>query len=248
MNYGSVTLRTLLLMAVLAGVLTSAAPVTAQPDFSQFTEDPTVLYGEQARYEVLRNGKSIGTHSVSFRKKATGLDVRVESSLAVRYLGVPVYRYSYIADENWEAGKFVASESRIKENLKKLRVIRAEVKGRVLEITDRDRTRTAPLARFPSNHWHPAVLRQSRVFHTLHGRVHHVKIQLASNDKIELRGLDANQQKRIAVVRARRYRYSGGFSADVWYDTSWRWVQLQFNADDGSQIVYRCTTCLPHAE
>lgn len=224
--------------------LTFTSPaVYSQPDFSAFTKDPASIYGKEARYLVYRNNKEIGTHTVRFQRKAENLFVKVKSDLAVRYLGIPVYRYSYEADEVWEDGKFVSVESRIKENLKKRRIIKARVDGKVLEVTDQGKTRSAPLVRFPSNHWHPDVLRESRLFHTVHARVHHVKIRQVSNDKIQLQRVDSNGQKTTEVVRARRFAYTGGFLAEVWYDTRFRWIQLRFNADDGSEIEYRCITC-----
>lgn len=225
-------------------LLINSSWVYANQDFSAFTEDPASLYGKEARYLVYRNDKEIGTHSVRFEGDGEKLLVSVESKLAVRYLGIPVYRYAYTSDEVWEAGKLVSVESRVKDNLKKLRVIKAQVDGKVLEITDRGVTRSAPLVRYPSNHWHPAVLQESRVFHTLHAKVHHVKIRQVSSDKIRLEGRDQTGQRKEQVVRTRRFGYTGGFLADVWYDTRFRWVQLRFNADDGSQIEYRCVTCL----
>jgi len=240
-------LQTQALLAVLLGsvLLGSVSLVNAQDAHNIFFEDPASVYGEEVRYRVYRNGKAIGQHSVRFRKQKSSLIVTVESSLAVRYLGVPVYRYAYTSEELWVDGRLVEVESRIKDNFKKVRVIKARVSGRLLEITDRGKTRTAPLVRFPSNHWHPAVVTESRVFHTLHGKVQHVRILDVGLEKIQLRGTDGGAQERVAVIQARRYQYTGGFLADVWYDKQLRWVKLAFNADDGSLIEYRCITCLP---
>lgn len=214
-------------------------------DDEQFFDDPAVIYGSLARYAVFRKGKAIGHHQLRFVRRDNGLEVEVKSELAVRYLGVPVYRYRYEAVESWQNRQLVGIESRIKDNLKNWRDIDVSIGGRILEITDRGKTRTAPMVRFPSNHWHPGVLTESRVFHTLHGKVHHVKIEDLGSEKLQLQGVDRVGQPRVAVVPVRHYRYTGGFIADVWYDAQRRWVNLQFQADDGSQIEYRCTTCLP---
>ncbi len=242
------TLSNLVLVQPLSAQSLIQPSSTANPvvyDDRQFFDDPVAIYGTVARYEVFRKGKLIGQHQLRFTRRDNRLEVAIESELAVRYLGVPVYRYRYEALETWQDRSLVSVQSRIKDNLKKWREISARADGRVLEITNRGKTRTAPMVRFPSNHWHPGVLNESRVFHTLHGKVHHVKIQDLGTEKLQVHGTDKSGQTRIAVLPVRHYRYTGGFVADVWYDAQRRWVNLQFQADDGSQIEYRCITCLP---
>jgi len=236
-------LVTLAMFASIAFAQSAAEPAPIAD--AVFFDDPARVYGSVARYEVFREGKPIGQHELRFSRRDNGLEVQISSVLSVRYLGVPVYRYRYEAVETWQDRRLVSIQSRIKDNLKKWRDISVSVGDRILEITDRGKSRTAALVRFPSNHWHPGVLGESRVFHTLHGKVHHVKIQDLGSEKLQLRDDSGSEQPRTAVVPVRHYRYTGGFVADVWYDAERRWVNLQFQADDGSSIEYRCVTCLP---
>ena len=209
---------------------------------AKFLENPVAIYGDIARYEVFRNNKRVGDHSLEFVRQGKGLEVRVVSDLSVKYLGIPVYTYSYTATEKWESGKLQSVTSVIRDNRKDPRKIVATMRGRLLEIADRGRVRTAPRAVYPSNHWHPGVLEVKRVYHTLHAKVHVVRIEALGNEKIELTG--GADSKISAMIDAKKYAYTGGFDAHVWYDERLRWVRLQFNADDGSTIDYRCTTCL----
>ena len=217
--------------------------VSTAEDFSQFDSDPLAIYGKTVAYDVFRNDRHIGQHQLGFSRDNTRITVTIESDLAVRYLGVPVYRYRYQAVEHWLDGKFRYSKSRIKDNLKRPRVIEAEINDDVLVITDQGQSRTAPRVNFPSNHWHPGVLGERRLFHTVHGKVHNIRIDMLGHEKIALSSTETNGLTANSVVSAQRFRYQGGFAADVWYDQAWRWVQLKFQADDGSEIVYRCTSC-----
>lgn len=218
--------------------------VSTAEDFSHFDADPLAIYGKSVAYDVFRNGRHIGQHQLDFSRDDGQITVTIESNLAVRYLGVPVYRYRYQAVEQWLDGQFRYSKTRIKDNLKRARVIEAEISDDVLVITDQGQSRTAPRVNFPSNHWHPGVLAERRLFHTVHGKVHNIRIDLLGHEKIALSGTDTDGLATNAVVSAQRFQYQGGFSADVWYDQAWRWVQLKFQADDGSEIVYRCTSCV----
>lgn len=204
---------------------------------SSETFKPEKVFGRSASYTVLRNGKRIGEHTLRFTRSTADLTVDVESRLEVKYLGITVYKYTYLSKEFWQADKLLMVESSIKDHKKPLRKIVAKNESKLLRITDRGESRSAARVDFPSNHWHPGVLKEKRLFHTLHGKVYSIAPQSLGWEKTAL----ANG----AVVSARHYRYSGGFSADVWYDVEERWVKLQFKADDGSEITYSCNRCYP---
>ena len=222
-----------------------AAPTHAQtvrkpaPGFS--TVDPIELYGDSALYYVYRNDKKVGEHTVDFKPSGNSLSVVVNSSLQVSYLGIPVYRYSYESKELWENNTLVSVESTIIDNRKKPRIIEAIAAPRVLTVTDAGKSRSAPLVNYPSNHWHKSVLDESRVYHTVHGKVYALKIKSMGFERVALPAPDESSH---TIVQAQRYRYERGFRADVWYDTRKRWVRLTFTADDGSEIDYRCVSCV----
>lgn len=224
------------------GAQSVAAPTTDESnpstdDFSGFLLNPAEVYGNPAIYEVFRNKKAIGTHSLAFNHENNELVVEVDSKLAVKMLGVTVYKYSYKATEVWSAGELVLLETRINDNRKKQRVIKASSRGQYLLVEDSSKTepRTMPLPQFGSNHWHPGAILSRRIFHTLHGRLYQGPPEALGWERVVLQGGD--------VVSARRFRYEAGFNAEVWYDSDWRWIKLSFKADDGSTIEYKCVTC-----
>lgn len=204
-------------------------------DNEVFFNEPESVYGYQASYQVERNGKNIGVHTLQFFRQQEKLIVEAKSDLAVRLLGIPLYTYRYQSRETWEQGTLTEVDTSIFEHRKPERRITAQIQGKLLQIVKDGVSKSAPLAQFASNHWHPGVLSSQRVFHTLHARVHRVRVDVIGWEKVAL--TDG------AVVAARHYRYSGGFKADVWYDKDRRWVRLEFDADDGSRIVYNCKTC-----
>lgn len=216
----------------------------AQP-YSQFYKNPIAIYGQEVRYDVFRNEKRIGEHVVSFDTAKDTLLVTSLSKLVVRYLGVPVYRYTYQANEVWVDGKLATIESEIRDNRKAARVIEVELRDRVMRVSDKGKSRLAPLVEFATTHWHPAALTVSRMFHTTHGRVRNIKIEDLGDERIALTSVQADGIVSMRNAETRRYRITGGFKAELWYDKHDRWVRLQFNADDGSLIDYKCTTCDP---
>ncbi len=205
-----------------------------------FSHEPQSIYGEDATYRVYRNGKPIGQHQLSFDWNDTEQVVHVESSLAVSALGITMYRYQYTASEIWRDGKLLSVETRIKDNRKAEKVIRAnEDNNRWTVKKDQSNPKTYALPDHVVNHWHPGVLQARLVYHPLHGRVYRGKPENTGVEKVELEG--------GVVVNAYRFQYTKGFKASVWYDEDWRWLKLAFKADDGSEIIYRCERCRPES-
>ncbi len=203
-----------------------------------YDHDPRSIYGEEAIYRVYRDGKPIGLHSVGFKRYDSDLFVEVDSSLAVRALGVTLYRYQYSATEIWRNNELISVETRIKDNRKAEKLISAKRQDNKWIIKKgQSKLRGAVLPDYVINHWHPGVLFAKRIYHPLHGRVYRGEPEDKGSETIKLED--------GTFVDTRRFEYSAGFLADVWYDKDWRWVKLAFKADDDSQIIYRCDRCRP---
>lgn len=236
------------LLAVAVGLLfpfwslatASENPVSEVPSAEQlqvFLDAPERIYGSKAVYRVYRNRKPIGSHTLYFAHKPNELVVNVESEIAVKLLGISLYSRRYQAEEVWSAGELVLLKIRVNDSRAGIRTIEAVNRGDYLQIQDssRESTFTSALADHASNHWHPGAVSARRIFHVLHGRLYQGPPDARGWERVVLDSGD--------VVSARRYDYSTGFNASVWYDADWRWVKLSFSADDGSNVEYRCLEC-----
>lgn len=209
----NLTARTLCVTAL---AMCSTLPVTLSAENTDnFAIAAASSYPTTARYEITRNGKSVGEHSVTFSINHTDLRVDVESNITVTVLKVPVFTFDYTASETWQDGKLISVEATTTRGGDVSRVsfpgdLQAEIE-------------------YASNHWNPGVLNAQAVFNTITGKISSVDI-----DKLGETTLNANG----VSVTATHYRYSGDIRAEVWYDARNRWVQLQFEGDDGSTIIY----------
>ncbi len=172
-------------------------------------------YPETTRYEITRNGKTVGEHTVTFSIGDTDLRVDVESNITVTVLKVPVFKFNYTATETWQDGKLIDVDATTKRG------------GDVSQVNLQNDAQNE--IEFASNHWNPGVLNSQAVFNTLTGKVSSVDIEKLGETTLSAGGTS---------VAATHYRYSGDIRAEVWYDEQMRWIQLQFEGDDGSTIVY----------
>jgi len=75
-------------------------------------EQQAAKYPDSALYTIRRKGKKVGTHWVNFSNNGTGLNVEVESKITISILKVPVYRFNYVATEQWNNGRLIGVNAR----------------------------------------------------------------------------------------------------------------------------------------
>lgn len=174
------------------------------------------VYGASSEYDIMRNGKRIGTHVLSFSVSDGELEVSVDSSIKVRILGFTVYSLTYRATEIWLGNRLQLATAETVEN-GSANTVNFKSEGADSESV------------FASNHWHPGVLAKSRVFNTLTGETENVVVSIVGRESIEI------GDRQVSGIR---YRYAYEQPVDTWYGSDGRWLRLQFSAEDGSTINY----------
>ncbi len=192
--------------------------------------------GDEMRhsYDILRNGKPVGTHRLEIARRGELTQVRVESKIDVEVLGIRIYRLRYQADETWDALGLLQLDVTADKGGKQLR-LSGRRDGRLFTWTTNDGSRRdAALPLYPTNHWNAGVLEQEQVLNTLTGVVNQIEIAKLGEERLRLPS---------ASVMADRFRYGGGLRLESFYDRSGRWLGMRFAADDGSTIEYLCRDC-----
>ncbi|HVZ03052.1 MAG TPA: DUF6134 family protein [Dongiaceae bacterium] len=185
--------------------------------------------GKPGRYvfDVIRNGSSIGTQVVEIKQQGDVLTATTESTIAVKILGLVVYRMHQMLTETYQAGRLVA------------------VRG---ETVDGDGKRLADLKR-EGDRWAGAYNKDARAFdcadctatpmwniastgatnmiEASEGRLRRVRIV----DK-GIETLDLPEGK----VEAHHFAVEGDIQRDVWYDAAGNLVAAAQLGRDGSKI------------
>lgn len=210
--------------AVLCGVV--AAPARA-------AVDPFSLYGNGLEMEIRRDGTPVGSHRVSFARRADGIAVTARSEIAVRLLGIVVYRFTYESRSLWNDGRLLRLESETDDNGRRTRV-KAEANGEMLSVEGPAGTRAIPADTLPTDHWNPVVLERRAVLNTIAGTLDRVAIRAVGPERLTTPAGPATAQ---------RFAYAGDLTVEAWYDEAGRWTALRFTAADGSVIDYACRRC-----
>ena len=198
--------------------------------------DAAALYGGDLEFEIRRDGRPVGRHTVHFHHDAAGLRAEAASELTVRFLGIPFYRMRYHSVSDWQDGQLVRLDARTDDN-GTVQEVRARRDGDLLRIEGSGGSATAPAALPISDHFNPGVIGTDVLLNTITGRLNRVQMIAEARETVETGGGGPRA--------ATRYAYRGELEARVWYDDAGRWVGLQFQARDGSTVRYVCRRCGP---
>ena len=179
-------------------------------------------------FDIVRNGKAIGTHTYRFSTDGERTEVRIRTDIDFRLLFIPVYRFEHDSREVWENGHLAELESTTNENGTpvKLRVTREDD---TLMVVAEDGTLHVDREVIPASLWNRLVLDRNRLLMTTSGNVKSTQVQYVGEDTIEVRG-----EKR----QTRHFRLTGEFNRELWYDSEDVLVRVRFEASDGSTVQY----------
>ncbi len=211
----------------------AGAAATERSDAYVRSPDPLALYGPKIEFDVFRKGARVGFHRVRFERVGNELRVTNTFQVEVGLLFVTAYRYVYQSDSLWRDGRLVHLRATVDDNGKRS-LVEASHDGIAMTVRADDASAAFHGSLYPTNHWNSAVLGQTRVLNTLHGRINEVRIIPEAREAVPTeRG----------PIMATRYAYTGELDATVWYDDAGRWVKLRFAGRDGSLIEYACRRC-----
>lgn len=188
------------------------------------------------RFQVLRQGEDMGTHTFSFSPEADGgVRAQITIDLLVRVALIPAYRYTHRNTEVWRNGQLVSLTSTTNDDGDDYRVqVRRE--GDALRVNSLTRGQlTHEGVTHSTTYWDYGFVRQTRVLNSQSGEVLSLQWTQVGVESVPVAG---------GTVQAEHWRSTGDLPLDLWYavDTK-ELVGLEFTAK-GETISYRRTNAL----
>jgi hypothetical protein len=215
-------MRTAFAILVTCGLLLPSLPAGA-------AEDAPAWPGRLGAYvfQVTRDGKSIGTQTVTLAQDGDMLTVTTESAIAVKMLGIVVYRLHQVLTDTYRDGQLVA--------------VAAETK-------DPNGIRAGKVAR-DGNRWTGKLGKQSRDFEcdcpsssTMPHRDGLKGTSMIEASEVQLRAVTIEDKGAEMLdlpegrVETRHFAVKGDIEREVWYDPAGNLVAARQKGSDGSDI------------
>ncbi len=197
--------RRLLLAAPLAAALPRPAAAVAPDATGQ-------------RWNIVREGRRIGTHTVSFAARDGIRQVRSEVEIVVRLAGFTVFRYRHDYGESWDGNRLVGFRSLSERQGTVVQMAVRPDGAALLAESDGGRFRL-PREAAPLSWWDPTLLRRP-LFDTTTGA------------PVEPRPV------REAVAGGERWRLPTPPNAEATYDAAGHWIGFTSLGEDGVAARY----------
>lgn len=191
-----------------------------------------VFKDHELAFTVTRNGKPIGSHVYTFNRDGRRVQVDIRTNIDFRLLSVSIYRFKHESHEVWVGDRLIRMVSNTNDNGDPVKLeVRAD--GAVLKVGNRKESVAVDANAIPASLWNRVVVERKRLLDTVNGAVLTTKVKDLGEETLTVDG---------ETVPARRYRLSGDYKRDLWYDArDGKLVRVRFDAADGSEVEYVLT-------
>ena len=209
-----------LVAAVACGALCVSLPVRA----SAPSDSPAQTFEYKIKHAQYGE---IGTYINTVARNGERTRVTSQMRIAVKLLGVPVYRREADREEHWHGDRLVHFASVENRNGERIEV-RGEARDDAFVITSPAGAVVAPASVRPSNPWSAWILSANVMMSTSTGRVFHARVFGGQDDVVEIGG---------RLERLRRFEIHSDKREFVWLDRND--VPVAFRTeDDGASIDF----------
>lgn len=168
-------------------------------------------------YRVIRDGGDVGRYRLWIAQGDAGVTVRSDMNVAVRFLGLTLYRYRMQAEEFWTDNRLAALTSHTNDN-GKIRNVTAAASGDVLMLTKDGKNMTVPGDVGTTSFWRADTPYRDNLLDIAKGRVRKVHGTPLGRKKVKFGDVS---------VWARHYAIAGQIKRELWYDDDFCLVRAQ---------------------
>lgn len=184
--------------------------------------------GGELDFTVMRGGNEIGTHRLVFTRDGDELKVKIDTDVAVKMLGIAVYRFEHDGSEVWRDGHLVSLQSKTNDDGTPHHLAVKEDGGKLMVDGD-GRQADEEIGVIPASLWNDDLVKQSTLLNTLDGSSMPVTVTSRGTENVDVNG---------KTVAATHYSVTGKLNRELWYDDEGVLVQVKFDGSDGSEITY----------
>src|SRR5262245_2286177 len=171
-------MRIFVLLAAAVALSLSAgfarAETAAQPTAKAAPDAPRVELAAfpqagKLTYAIVRDGSQIGSQVTTFQRNGDSLMVHTSVNIKVSLLGITIYRFDHVADEEWKAGELERLTTKTNDDgddrVVDLKAVDGKLKG-----TYNGQAREFPSSLIPASLWHPGTVKQTQLLDQVKAR------------------------------------------------------------------------------
>ena len=182
-------------------------------------------------YELFRNDKLIGYHNYKFENKNGHLKVKSVIEFKITKLGVNLYEYEAVSNEEYKKNQLINFSSNTKQNKKiKNTEISLDKDKNILIISGSENQLSSPKEYPVGTWWNHEIINAKAQISGISGRIIEQKVTFLGKEKLNLYG---------TIYDALHFNFSSSdkslpdnkkLNTDVWYDEKTKiWLKAAFD-------------------
>ena len=182
------------------------------------------------RFRVFLDDREIGYHHFHLTRNGAQEQLTTEAKFEVRFLTIPLFRYSHENVELWheQCLKHIASST--DENGTQFRVEGA-VDGRVFQLSTHSGDTTLPGCISTFAYWDKSFLKRNKLLNSQTGEYVNIEVEYLGRNSIRVRNSDTPAHHyQLRTDKAR---------IELWYSQEDHWLALQSTTRSGRILRYR---------
>ncbi|MBT5413027.1 MAG: hypothetical protein HOK81_00355 [Rhodospirillaceae bacterium] len=187
------------------------------------------------RYRVLWGGDEVGSHELSFSREGDALRVRSRTDIDADMLLMDVLDLIHRGEEVWRANRMESYRGRTVDNGEVFEVsVEPEADG--YRLTRNGRASHIPTSAIPGSLWCETIIGppgEGLVVDLVKGRLRQVRIGAPESFTLVREGRN---------LPGKRFRISGGYDRELWFDESGIGLRARFPAKMGPDVVLELQT------
>ena len=181
-------------------------------------------------YDLYRNDNLIGKHTYNFVREGNNLTVKSEVNFKITKLGIDLYKYYAVSEENYKNNKFDSFNSKTKQNKKdKFVKIKFDKKGNKLNIIGSSYSGDTEADYIVGTWWNHKIIESKAQISAISGRIIEQKVVFLGKEKININGKSYNSLHFKFLSSDENLPENKKLNTDIWYEeNSFTWLKAKF--------------------
>ena len=191
----------------------------------------------EAKFDIIRKNKVIGSHEIKFTEKNDGLLVKTNINIKVKLLFVTAYKFTHQSTETWSEGNFIKIDAHTDFEDEREYFIKGRDDDNLFLASGMDGKLELDKNILPSNFWNIDVLKQKEIFDTQKGIARIIEVEDLGYEKIEINGDKINCHK-FKLNASSNPKDKGPFPEyTLWYNKKNELMKFKFENWKDKKIV-----------
>ena len=191
----------------------------------------------EAKFDIVRKNKVIGTHEISFYENNGNLSVETNIDIIVKILFVTAYTFSHQSKEIWRDGNFIKIDGYSDFEDEREYFIKGEVKEGFLFASGMDGELKLDKNIIPSNFWNIDVMYQNEIFDTQKGIIRKLNVKESGKEIITINNKEIDCTK--FILNATRHSKDKDLFPEytLWYSIDKELMKYKFRSTKNKKII-----------